>query len=137
MTSRILAVDYGLKRTGLAWTDPLRIAITPLDTIPTENFDDRLKELIETNELGEIVFGLPTHKDGNLTQVGQKVVKLVKVLETNFVDIKFHLVDESYTSIRASRLLVDLGVKKKKRRKKGTVDQMSAVLILKDFLNTI
>ena len=121
----------------MAWTDSLRIAITPLPTVATHDFETELIKCIRTDEITEIVFGLPAHKDGNLTNVGIVVKKLVDDLSVKYDKIKFHLVDESFTSFRASRLLVQLGVKKKKRQEKGTLDQMSAVVILKEFLNYV
>lgn len=121
----------------MAWTDSFRIAITPLPTVPTHEFESELAKYINTEEIEEIVFGLPAHKDGNLTNVGIVVKKLVGQLSIKYEKIKFHMVDESFTSYRASRLLVQLGVKKKKRQEKGTLDQMSAVVILKEFLNYV
>ena len=135
--NRILAVDYGGKRCGLAWTDPLRISINPLDTVGTNGFDDRLTELIESGELSDVVFGLSQHADGNLTQTGIKVKKVMGEFERRFPSINFHTIDEAFTSQRASQLMVALGTKKKKRRQKESVDQMSAVLILRDFLESI
>jgi len=135
--TRILAIDYGGKRCGLAWTDPLRISINPLDTVQTHEFESRLVGLIKSGELSDVVFGLSQHTDGNLTRTGIKVNKVIEDFRKRFPSIAFHTVDEAFTSQRASQLMVDLGTKKKKRRQKESVDQMSAVLILRDFLESI
>ena len=135
--NRILAIDYGGKRCGMAWTDPLRISINPLDTVSTLEFDNVLLRYLTSGEVSDVVFGLPKHADGNLTKIGSKVIEMVDKLKSKFQAVNFHYIDEAFTSQRASQLMVSLGTKKKKRRQKETVDQMSAVLILRDFLETI
>ena len=132
---RVLSIDYGMKRTGMAWTDILQISINPLATVDTQEFDQTLTALIADNEVSTVVFGLSVHGDGTLTYVGEKVEKLLTKFQTKFPNIVFTTIDESFTSIRARDLMLDLGVKKSKRRVKEKVDQMSAVIILKDFLN--
>lgn len=135
--SRILAIDFGEKRTGMAWTDVLRISINPLETIHTAQFDNHLLELLNAQNVGIVVFGLPRHKDGVLTKVGKTVLQKIEGLEKKFQHISFTTIDESFTSQRAKQMMVHLGTKKKKRRRKENVDQMSAELILKDFIDTI
>ena len=132
---RVLSIDYGMKRTGMAWTDILQISINPLATVDTQDFDQTLTSLIANNEVSTVVFGLSVHGDGTLTYVGEKVEKLLATYKTKFPNIVFTTIDESFTSVRARDLMLDLGVKKSKRRIKEKVDQMSAVIILKDFLN--
>ena len=119
----------------MAWTDILQISINPLATVDTQEFDQTLTALIADNEVSTVVFGLSVHGDGTLTYVGEKVEKLLTKFQTTFPNIVFTTIDESFTSIRARDLMLDLGVKKSKRRIKEKVDQMSAVIILKDFLN--
>ena len=133
---RALSIDYGMKRIGMAWTDVLKISINPLPTVDTQVFDQTLVSLIADNDIEIVVFGLSAHGDGVLTQVGEKVELLLKKYQTKFPDIVFTTIDESYTSVRAKDLMLELGVKKSERRKKEKVDQMSAVIILKDFLNS-
>lgn len=135
--SRILAIDYGGKRCGMAWTDPLRISTNPLDTVSTADFEKILLSYINSGDVSDVVFGLAKHADGNLTKIGSKVIEIIDKLKLRFPAINFHYIDEAFTSQRASQLMVTLGTKKKKRRQKETVDQMSAVLILRDFLETI
>jgi len=136
LLGRVLSIDYGMKRTGMAWTDMLKISINPLPTVDTTNLEETLISLIVDNDVDIVVFGLSVHGDGVLTHVGEKVEKLMRKYQTKFPDIMFTAIDESYTSIRAKELMINLGVKKSQRRKKEKIDQMSAVLILKDYLNS-
>lgn len=124
-----------MKRTGMAWTDELQISINPLPTCATEDFVGALEERLSSGEVDELVFGLPSHKDGTLTKVGEIVKTLASKIEKKFSNIKVALIDEAFTSREAAQMLILSGVKKKKRQDKGTVDQMSAVLILRDYLN--
>ncbi len=133
---RILSIDYGGKRTGLAWTDELQISINPLKTVPTVELEDELKARLIDSGVTDVVFGLPTHSDGNLTTIGIKVVKLKGQLEVKYSDVNFHTIDEAFTSKRARQMMVHLGVKKKQRQVKENVDKMSAVLILKEFIDS-
>lgn len=135
--SRILAIDYGGKRCGMAWTDILQISNNPLDTIATEQFESKLVKMLELEEISDVVFGLPAHADGNLTAIGQKVVQLISQLRSRFPNISFHTIDEAFSSQRAVAHMLAMGTKKKRRRQKESVDQMSAVLILRDFLNRL
>jgi len=138
LMGRILAIDYGGKRTGLAWTDPLQISINPLDTIDTGSFEDWMTKLLsEQSDLSTVVFGLPTHSDGTLTKIGEKVIKYKNTFEAKFSHVTWEVIDESFSSKEARRLMVHLGVKKKKREQKSNLDKMSAVLILKSYLDSI
>ncbi len=121
----------------MAWTDPLQIAITPLETCATTDFDACCTDCLNSGEVETVVFGLPTHADGHLTPVGEKVLKIIAQLKAKYHSIKFDTIDESFTSHRARNLMVQMGTKKKKREKKENIDQMSAVLILRDYLNKI
>lgn len=133
---RILSIDYGGKRTGLAWTDELQISINPLQTVPTTELESALKERLTGCGVTDVVFGLPTHSDGNLTSIGDKVIKLKVQLEGKYSKVNFHTIDEAFTSKRARQMMVHLGVKKKQRQVKENVDKMSAVLILKEFIDS-
>ncbi len=137
MMGRLLAIDYGGKRCGMAWTDPLQISINPLPTVTTEHFEETLEVILEREEVSDVVFGLPTHTDGTITSIGVRVQAIVGRFGSRFSNIKFHFIDESFTSRRAVAHMVKMGTKKKKRRQKESIDQMSAVLILRDFLNSI
>ncbi len=132
---RILSIDYGEKRTGVAWTDALQISINPLTTIDTSKFESEIKKLLDTTKVSEVVYGLPCHKDGVLTKVGKKVVEIINKQKGEYPHILFHTIDESFTSQRARQMMLHLGAKKKKREQKSNIDQMSAVIILKDFID--
>lgn len=134
---RILSIDLGEKRTGFAWTDVLQISINPLPTQDSQNFDSYLTGLLKSSEVSDVVFGLPTHADGQLTKVGHIVERHIKNYSSKFTEITFHTIDEAFTSQRARQLMVHLGTKKKNREKKQNIDQMSAVLILKDFIDKL
>ena len=134
---RILAIDYGGVRTGMARTDELQISINPLPTVATSRFNETITEILKADEYSDVVFGFPVHKDGTPTKIGSEVMKLKSKYERLFPSLKFHLIDESFSSVRAKEMMLFLGTKKKQRRQKQKVDQMSAVLILKDFLNKI
>ena len=104
----------------MAWTDTLQISNNPLETVNTEIFEEVLTEVIDTEEVSDVVFGLPAHADGNLTKIGERVVKIVARFRKKYSEVEFHTIDESFTSQRAVRLMIDMGVKKKKRRQKAT-----------------
>lgn len=135
--ARILGIDYGKKRTGMAWTDELQISINPLPTKNTVEFESCLCELIDTGQISDIVFGLPSHSDGTLTKVGKEVLRLIKKYSDKYQSISFHTIDEGFTSKRARQMMLHLGTKKKSREEKKNIDKMSAVLILKDFIDNL
>jgi len=136
--ARILAVDYGGKRTGLAWTDRLQISINPFDTILSDSFELYIKNFLEEHtDVATVVFGMPTHADGTATHIGKKVMDIVAKAKVKYPSVSWEVIDESYTSKDARRMMVHLGIKKKQREKKENIDRMSAVLILKSYLDSI
>lgn len=132
--ARIMAIDYGAKRTGLAVTDPLQIVVSGLDTVPTDRLLDFLKSYFQTETVETIVIGESLHRDGTPTDTARKVYELVEELKKLFPGKSVLLQDERYTSREASRILIQSGIKKKKRREKALVDKVSAVLILEDYM---
>ena len=134
--ARILAIDYGTKRTGLAVTDPLQIIANGLDTVATSELEDYLRRYLEQEEVEAIVVGEPFYPDGNPAQIHHLVVGFVRRLKKLFPDIEVVTHDESYTSEEAKQIILQSGAKRKKRRDKGLVDKVSAVLILQDYLET-
>ena len=133
---RILAIDYGLKRSGIAVTDPLKIIVTPLETVLTvELFSFLKKYLADEEEVEKIVLGYPLDMDDNPTHSTKAVEKAYKKLSYNHTGIEICYEDERNTSKMASRALVEGGFKKKKRQEKGALDKISAVFILKAHLN--
>jgi putative holliday junction resolvase len=135
--SRILAIDYGLKRVGLAVTDPLKIIVSGLPTIETKNVWDFLVSYLNKEKVEKIVFGLATHTDGSFTNIKVNIDSLVSKINKSYPELIIDFQDEAFTSYEARSLIFQSGVKKNKRRDKGLVDKVSAVLILQRYLNHI
>lgn len=132
--ARILSIDYGTKRIGLAVTDPLQIIANGLDTVATPDIFDYLKKYLEAEEVECFVVGEPKHLDGNPSQVAPKVEKFIKQLQKLFPTIRIERQDERFTSEDAKMIILQSGIKKKKRRDKSLVDKVAATLILQDFM---
>ena len=133
---RILAVDYGLKRTGLAVTDPLRIIATALETVPTLDLLKFLIKYLEKERVDEFVVGMPKTLMNEDSQIAPQVRIFVEELKKTFPNKPIHLVDERFTSRMAIRTMLDGGMKKKDRQVKGNVDKISATIILQSFLTS-
>lgn len=134
---RILAIDYGTKRVGLAVTDELKIIATPLGTIHAKDVIEHLKKYIAENAVETFVVGLPKQMDGTASQSEKHIQAFLNALRKNFPTIPVVRYDERFTSKIASQSLIDSGVKKKDRKSKELLDTVSAVLILQDYLKTI
>ena len=134
---RIIAIDYGKKRTGLAVTDPLRIIATALETIPSHELLNYLQAYLQKEAVDEFVVGLPKTLSNEDSENAARVRQFVEKLKIAFPEKKIHLVDERFTSSIAKQAMIDGGMKKKDRREKGNVDKISAVIILQDFLASI
>ncbi|MFZ2897552.1 MAG: Holliday junction resolvase RuvX [Saprospiraceae bacterium] len=132
--ARILGIDYGTKRTGIAVTDPLKIIASGLDTVSTEALKGYLTQYLAAEEVECIVVGMPLYPDGNPAQIAPQVEVFVKKLKKLFPDIEVITWDERYTSEEAKRIILQSGAKKKQRRDKSLVDKISAALILEDYL---
>lgn len=132
--ARILSIDYGEKRTGIAITDPLQIIANGLDTIETHSIHQWLKQYMSQEEVETIIIGYPTHADGTPTKICNKIDELSKHIRKNYKNIKVQYVDESFSSKEAKNIILQSGVKKKKRREKGLVDKVAAVLLLQEYL---
>lgn len=133
---RIMAIDYGLKRTGLAVTDPLRIISTPLETVASSSVIKYIQQYAQKETVDEFVVGMPKTLSNEDSSVAPMVRKFVEELRKNFSDKPVHLMDERFTSSIAQRTLIDGGMKKKDRQNKSNVDKVSATIILQDFLNS-
>jgi putative Holliday junction resolvase len=134
---RIMALDYGMKRTGVAVTDPMQIIVNPLDVVATIDLFEFLLRYIETECVEKIVIGQPSNIDGTPTYIEPNIQKLISSLKQNFPNLLIARQDESLTSSHAKELLVKMGLKKKKRQEKGMLDKISSVLILQRYLNHI
>lgn len=135
--SRILAIDFGLKRTGLAVTDPLKIIATALETVETQNLLNYLKAYIGKEPVERLVLGLPRRLNNQDTDMTPHVRELEATLRATFPQLPVSLVDERFTSSMAQRAMIEGGMKKKDRRVKGNVDKISAVLILQSWLESV
>jgi putative holliday junction resolvase len=134
---RILAIDYGLKRTGIAVTDVLRIIATPLETVETEKLLTFLQSYLKKELVDEFVVGMPKTLKNEDSQIAPAVRVFIEKLKETFPDKSVSLMDERFTSSIAQRALIDGGMKKKDRQVKGNVDKVSATIILQDFMNRI
>jgi putative Holliday junction resolvase len=133
---RILAIDYGKKRTGLAVTDPLQIIATGLTTIPSQTLIPYLKKYFETEQVELILVGEPKNLDGSDTDATALVAECVRILKKNFPAMPLKQVDERFTSKMAFQTMIDSGLKKKDRQNKGLVDEISATIILQEYLRS-
>jgi putative holliday junction resolvase len=133
---RIMAIDYGNKRVGIAVTDPLQIIATPLETIHSQDVFPYLKTYFLKEEVEALVVGMPQTLAGKPTDVSSAVVGLVRKLKKEFPDLPIHTVDERYTSRMAKQAMLAGGVKKMDRRDKAMVDRISATIILQSFLES-
>jgi putative holliday junction resolvase len=131
---RILAIDYGTKRTGLAVTDPLRIIATALETVETNLLIDYLKKYFLKETVDEVVIGMPKQLNNQDSEIAPMVRKFVEVFKSTFPDKPIMLTDERFTSAQAQRAMISGGMKKKDRQVKGNVDKISATLILQNYL---
>ena len=134
---RILAVDFGAKRTGLAVTDPLRIIATALETVPSAELLPYLVAYIARESVDEFVVGMPKTLKNEDSQNAPRVREFVEKLKVAFPEKPIHLVDERFTSSLAKYSMLESGASKKDRRDKGNVDKISAVIILQSFMSAV
>lgn len=131
---RILAIDYGLKRTGLAVTDPLQIIANGLTTVESPRLINFLKEYFKKEEVEMIIIGEPKNWDDTDTHATPLVNKIVEKIRKQFPQIPITMVDERFTSKMASRAMIDMGMKKKHRQNKALVDEIAATIMLQEYL---
>lgn len=131
---RILSIDYGLKRTGLAVTDPLQIIATGLTTVESRELIPFLKKYMQQEQVERILIGEPRNWDDSDTHATPLVAQCIKDLEKNFPNIPITRVDERYTSKMAKDAMLEMGLKKKDRRNKGLVDEIAATIMLQEYL---
>ncbi|NME70817.1 Holliday junction resolvase RuvX [Flammeovirga aprica] len=131
---RILAIDYGTKRTGFAVTDPLKIIASSLETVQTNVAMQYIKDYVNKEDVECFVIGLPVGLDGKETDNTKPAQSFANKLKKNFPDKMVHFVDERFTSKMAEASMIAGGMKKKDRRVKGNVDKISAAIILQSYL---
>jgi len=132
--SRIMAIDYGTRRVGIAVTDPLQIIASPIKTIAPKDLLGFVKEYTASESVEQIVLGYPLKEDGTPTDLTEAVDNLLDKLIIQFPAIRFCKHHERYTSKIAQRSMIQSGARKKSRRTKSNLDQISATLILQSFL---
>jgi putative Holliday junction resolvase len=132
--ARILAIDYGKKRTGLAVTDPLKIIANGLTTVNTQELFDYLKTYVAKEVVEKIIIGLPYQLDGSPTDATPSVLHCIRRLKNSFPDIPIIPVDEQFSSKLASRAMVEMGMKKKDRQKKELIDEIAATILLQEYM---
>ena len=134
---RILAIDYGLKRTGIAVTDPLQIIATGLTTVESKQLIPFLKDYFSKEQVELILIGEPKNMDDSDTHATPLVEKCIKELLKNFPATPIKKVDERFTSKMASQAMIDMGMKKKQRRNKALVDEIAATILLQEYLRAL
>jgi putative Holliday junction resolvase len=132
--ARIICIDYGGKRTGLAVTDPLQIIATSLTTIDTKELIPFLKKYFQQEPVELILIGEPLNLDDTATHATPLVKAAIKLLKKEFPNIPLQTVDERFTSKMASKAMVEMGMKKKDRQIKGNIDQIAATIMLQEYL---
>ncbi len=131
---RILAIDFGQKRTGIAITDELQIIASGLTTIPSETAIDFLKDYFNKENVVKVLIGEPKQMNGEPSQSAPVIEAFVKKFTTTFPDMSLQRVDERFTSKMAFQTMIDSGLKKKQRQNKALIDEIAATIMLQDYL---
>lgn len=131
---RILAIDYGIKRTGIAVTDEMQIIASGLTTVPSETAIAFLKEYFSKENVVKVLIGEPKQMNGLASESTPIIEKFVTDFQTAFPEIKVERVDERFTSKMAFQTMIDSGLKKKQRQNKALVDEIAATILLQDYL---
>lgn len=131
---RILALDYGGKRTGIAITDELQLIASGLTTVATPELLDFLKKYITSENVELVLVGEPKQKDGTHSDIEVEIQKFLKKFSEIFPTMKILRVDERYSSKMAFQSMIDGGLKKKQRRNKALIDEISATILLQEYL---
>ncbi|MDH5398609.1 MAG: Holliday junction resolvase RuvX [Cyclobacteriaceae bacterium] len=136
-SGRVMAIDYGLKRVGVAVSDPLKIISSPLTTVSATEILDFIRQYCQKEAVEEIVVGLPVNLQNEATDATAPVIKFIGQLEKAMPDMKVSTMDERFTSKIAFDTLLQAGVRKKQRRDKKLIDKISASLILQTYLERL
>lgn len=135
--ARILSIDYGGKRTGIAVTDPMQIIATGLTTIDSKTLIPFLKDYFSKETVELIIIGMPVNWDESDTHATPLVRAAIKKLQKEFPDMPIKEVDERYTSKMAKNAMLEMGLKKKDRRDKKLVDEIAATIMLQEYMQSI
>ena len=134
--ARILSIDYGKKRTGIAVTDPLQIIANGLATVSTSELLSYLKDYLSREQVERIIIGRPLQTNGQPSENLQRVEQFVNRWRKEMPDVPVEYVDERFTSVLAHQAMIDGGLRKKARQDKALVDKISATIILEDYLRS-
>ncbi len=134
---RIMAIDYGQKRVGIAVTDPLRIIANGLTTVPSGKIFDFLKQYMQKETVDVVVIGLPMQMNATPSESTRFIEPFVKKLKKEYPNLMIERVDERFTSKMAFQTMIDSGISKKDRQNKSLVDTISATIILQSYLESI
>lgn len=134
---RLICIDYGSKRCGIAVTDPLQIIVQGLETVSTPDLFDFIRNYVQKEQIEKMFVGMPIHKDGTETYLAADIRKFVTKINADYPEIPVIEIDEQFTSVRAKSILIEGGVKKKDRRDKAEIDKVSAVIMLQQYLGHI
>jgi putative Holliday junction resolvase len=132
---RVLAIDYGAKRTGIAVTDEMKIIASGLTTIPTANLFDFLKQYFTTEKVERVLVGEPKQMNGQPSESAEIIEKFIEKFGQTFPLIPLEKVDERFTSKMAFQTIIDSGLKKKQRQNKALIDEIAATILLQDYLS--
>ena len=135
--ARIVSVDYGRKRTGLAVTDPLQLIAGGLVTVPTADLFDWLQAYIAHEEVELIIIGEPRQLNGKPSENRDRVQQFVNRWRNSVPQVPIEFYDERFTSVLAHQTMLDGGLRKKKRQNKALVDEISATILLQDYMNSL
>lgn len=133
---RILAIDYGRKRTGIAVTDPMQIIASALTTLETKQVLNFLQTYTKQESVERIIIGFPVNWDGSDTDATPYVRSFIGQIKKHVPDIPVETVDERFTSSMAKQAMLEMGMKKKDRQQKGNVDQIAATIMLQEYLES-
>ncbi|UOX33659.1 Holliday junction resolvase RuvX [Flavobacterium sediminilitoris] len=131
---RILAIDYGLKRTGIAVTDEMQIIASGLTTISSETLIPFLKEYFSKEKVEKVIIGEPKQMDGTPSESATLIEKFIVLFQKEFTTMPLEKIDERFTSKMAFQTMIDSGLKKKQRQNKGLIDEIAATILLQDYL---
>ena len=134
--SRIIAIDYGRKRTGIAVSDPMQMIANGLTTVPTHELLDFIVGYVNKEPVERILIGLPKQMNNELSENMRNIDPFVKALKKRLPDLPVEFVDERFTSVLAHRTMLEAGLKKKDRQNKALVDEISATIILQTYLES-
>ncbi len=134
---RILCIDFGKKRCGLAATDPLQLIVNAITTVETASLMSFLENYMQKEIVDKLVVGMPVHSDGNATHLKPDIEAFCRAFSAKWTYVPVDFADEQFTSVQAKQIILQSGIKKEKRKDKSLVDKISAVLILQRYLHHI